>query len=215
MACSLGERRGQWEPAWIFTRIPLVQNVIEQRFMAFGYLAAAVLLAVIMERTYRAVPDWRGALGALAVSGVALVPTAVIFSERLPFAMQAVVLPRWYSEVAPTLPPGRVLLTYPAPFSGIQSSMAWQSVLGMPFSLAGGGGPQGVERRAGTAAPGFGCCPTSVSGGRCLRPPAPRPNWPRSATPCRSGRSTPWWSRLIAPSRRGSWGGTPSMRRPS
>jgi hypothetical protein len=155
VACSLGERRGQWEPAWVFTRIPLVQNVIEQRFMAVGYLAAAVLLAIIMERTYRAVPDWRGALGALAVSGVALVPTAVIFSERLPFAMQAVVLPRWYSEVAPTLPPGRVLLTYPAPFSGIQSSMAWQSVLGMPFSQAGGGGPQGVERRAGTAAPGF------------------------------------------------------------
>ena len=155
VACSLGERRGQWEPAWIFTRIPLVQNVIEQRFMAIGYLAAAVLLAVIMERTYRAVPDWRGALGALAVSGVALAPTAVIFSERLPFTMQAVVLPRWYTEVAPTLPPGRVLLTYPAPFSGIQSAMAWQSVLGMPFSLAGGGGPQGVERRAGTAAPGF------------------------------------------------------------
>ena len=69
VACSLGERRGQWEPAWIFTRIPLVQNVIEQRFMAVGYLAAAVLLALIMERTYRAVPDWRGALGALAVSG--------------------------------------------------------------------------------------------------------------------------------------------------
>ena len=157
------------EPAWIFTEIPLVQNVIQQRFMAFGYLAAAVLLAVIMERTYRAVPDWRGALGALAVSGVALAPTAVIFSERLPFTMQAVVLPRWYSEVAPTLPPGRVLLTYPAPFSGIQSAMAWQAVLGMPFSLAGGGGPQGVERRAGTAAPGFAVLADLALGG--LDPP--------------------------------------------
>jgi hypothetical protein len=168
-ACSLGERRGQLEPAWIFTEIPLVQNVIQQRFMAFGYLAAAVLLAVIMERTYRAVPDWRGALGALAVSGVALAPTAVIFSERLPFTMRAVVLPRWYSEVAPTLPPGRVLLTYPAPFSGIQSAMAWQAVLGMPFSLAGGGGPQGVERRAGTAAPGFAVLADLALGG--LDPP--------------------------------------------
>jgi hypothetical protein len=169
VACSLGERRGQLEPAWLFTKIPLVQNVIQQRFMAFGYLAAAVLLAVIMERTYRAVPDWRGALGALAVSAVALAPTAVIFSERLPFAMQAVVLPRWYSEVAPTLPPGRVLLTYPAPFSGIQSAMAWQAVLGMPFSLAGGGGPQGVERRAGTAAPGFAVLADLSLGG--LEPP--------------------------------------------
>ena len=215
VACSLGERRGQLEPAWIFTKIPLVQNVIQQRFMAFGYLAAAVLLAVIMERTYRAVPDWRGALGALAVSAVALAPTAVIFSERLPFAMQAVVLPRWYSEVAPTLPPGRVLLTYPAPFSGIQSAMAWQAVLGMPFSLAGGGGPQGVERRAGTAAPGFAVL-ADLSLGGLEPPPVGTPgNSPRSATPCRSGRSTPWWSPPIPPSRRGSSGAIPSTRRPS
>jgi len=173
VACSLGERKGEWQPAWIFTRIPLIQNVIQQRFMAFGYLAAAVLLAVIMERTYRTVPDWRGALGALAVSGVALVPTAVIFSERLPFAMQAVVLPRWYSEVAPTLPPGRVLLTYPAPFSGIQSALAWQAVLGVPYSMAGGGGPQGVARRAGTAAPGFAVLSDLALGG--LEPPVGTP----------------------------------------
>jgi hypothetical protein len=42
-AFSLGERHGQWEPAWIFTRIPVVENVIEQRFMAVGFLAAAVI----------------------------------------------------------------------------------------------------------------------------------------------------------------------------
>ncbi len=48
--------------------------------------------------------------------------------------------------VAPTLPPGRVLLSYPAPFSGIQSAMAWQAVNRMHYSQAGGGGPQGVAR---------------------------------------------------------------------
>jgi hypothetical protein len=150
-ACSLGERHGQWEPAWIFTRIPVVENVIEQRFMAVGFLAAAVILAVLLERVHRAVPDWRGALGALAVAAVALGPMGIIFGERLPFAMQAVTLPRWYSEVAPTLPPGRVLLSYPAPFSGLQNAMAWQAVNGMHYSQAGGGGPQGVSARAGSA----------------------------------------------------------------
>ena len=64
-------------------------------------------------------------------------------------------LPRWYSEVAPTLPPGRVLLSYPAPFTGIQSAMAWQAVDRMHYSQAGGGGPQGTESRAGAAAGGF------------------------------------------------------------
>ena len=154
-AFSLGERHGQWEPAWIFTRIPVVDNVIEQRFMAVGFLAAAVILAVVLERVHRAVPDWRGALGALAVAAVALVPMGIIFGERLPFAMQAVTLPRWYNEVAPTLPPGRVLLSYPAPFSGLQNAMAWQAVNRMHYSQAGGGGPQGVADRAGSAKAGF------------------------------------------------------------
>jgi hypothetical protein len=154
-ACSLGERHGQWEPAWIFTRIPVVENVIEQRFMAIGFLAAAVILAVILERVHRAVPDWRGALGAVAVAAVALVPMGIIFGERLPFAMQTVTLPRWYSEIAPTLPSGRVLLSYPAPFSGLQNAMAWQAVNGMHYSQAGGGGPQGVVARAGSAKVGF------------------------------------------------------------
>ncbi len=154
-AFSLGERRGQVEPAWILSRIPVVENVIEQRFMAIGFLAAAVILAVILERVLRAVPDWRGALGALAVAAVALVPMGVIFGERLPFAMQAVTLPRWYSEVAPTLPPGRVLLSYPAPFSGLQNAMAWQAVNRIHYSQAGGGGPQGVVKRAGSAKAGF------------------------------------------------------------
>ena len=157
-ACSLGERHGQWEPAWVFTRIPVVENVIEQRFMAVGFLAAAVILAVILERVHRAATRLarRARLaGALAVAAVALVPMGIIFGDRLPFAMQAVTLPRWYSEVAPTLPPGRVLLSYPAPFSGPAVAMAWQAVNRMHYSQAGGGGPQGVPARAGSAKAGF------------------------------------------------------------
>ena len=157
-ACSLGERHGQWEPAWVFTRIPVLENIIEQRFMAVGYLAAALVLAVILERVRRALPQWRGALGglgALAVAAVALVPMGILFGERLPFAMQPVILPRWYTQVAPTLPDGRVLLSYPAPFSGLQSAMAWQAVNRINYSQAGGGGPQGVEARAGSAKAGF------------------------------------------------------------
>ncbi len=152
---SLGVRRGQWQPAHIFDHVPVLQNVIEQRFMAIGFLAAAVMLAVVMDRVHALAPDWRGAVGALAAACVALVPVAAVFAPRLPFAMQPVILPRWYGEVAPALPPGQVLLSYPAPFSGIQSAMAWQAVDRIHYSQAGGGGPQGVAARAGSAAPGF------------------------------------------------------------
>ena len=37
--------------------------------MAIGFLAAAVILAIILEHVHRAVPDWRGALGAVAITG--------------------------------------------------------------------------------------------------------------------------------------------------
>ena len=53
VVCSLGERHGQWEPAWIFTKLPLIENVIEQRFMAIGFLAAAIMLALILEHVHR------------------------------------------------------------------------------------------------------------------------------------------------------------------
>ncbi len=152
---SLGERHGQWEPAWIFSKLPVIENVIEQRFMAIGFLAAAVMLAVILDRVHASLPAWRGMVAALVTVCVALAPMTAAFAPRLPFTMRPVVLPRWYTEVAPKLPSGRVVLSYPAPFSGIQNAMAWQAVDRMHYSQAGGGGPQGVERRAGSAAPGF------------------------------------------------------------
>jgi hypothetical protein len=69
--------------------------------------------------------------------------------------MQQVTVPQWFVEVAPRLPPGQVVLTYPAPFSGIQSSQTWQAVDGMHFAQAGGGGPQGIPSRAGKERAGF------------------------------------------------------------
>jgi hypothetical protein len=113
------------------------------------------MLAIILDRVHALVPDWRGLAGAGALAAVALVPVVATVAPRLPYTMQAVILPRWYTQVAPNLPPGRVLLSYPAPFSGIQVSMSWQAVNRMHYSQAGGGGPQGVAARAGSAAPGF------------------------------------------------------------
>jgi hypothetical protein len=156
--CALGERRGQWwEVARAFAHVPVLQNVIVQRFMAVGFLAASVMLAIILDKVHTRVPapEWRGAAAAGAVAAVALVPIVATFAPRLPFTMRAVVLPRWYTRMAPALPSGQVLLSYPAPFSGIQDAMAWQAVDRMHYSQAGGGGPQGTAARAGTAAPGF------------------------------------------------------------
>jgi hypothetical protein len=156
VACSLGERSGQWEPSHVFAHLPVLDDVIEQRFMVIGFLAAAAMLAIIVEHVRDAVPVAGVAGGlALACAGVALVPVATTFAPVLPFTMDAAVVPRWYTTVAPKLPPGRVLLSYPAPFSGITVSMAWQAIAAMSYSQAGGGGPEGVPSRSGAARGGF------------------------------------------------------------
>jgi dolichyl-phosphate beta-glucosyltransferase len=152
---SIGPQKGEWVPARLFFNVPVLENIIEQRYMAVGFLAAAVLLALILFHVHERLPGWRGWLGSLAVAALALVPMANVFAPTLPFAMRPVILPRWYATVAPQLPPGRVLLSYPAPFSGIQVAMSWQAVNRMHYSQAGGGGPQGQDFRAGSAAPGF------------------------------------------------------------
>jgi len=152
---SIGPRHGEWVPSQIFDRLPVFENVIEQRFMAVGYLAAGVLLALILFHVHERLPDWRGWLGSLVVLGVGLSQMINVFAPELPFAMRPVLLPPWYTTVAPNLPPGRVLLSYPAPFSGIQDAMSWQAVNRMHYSQAGGGGPQGQASRAGSAEAGF------------------------------------------------------------
>ena len=184
VVCSFDLRSGPWVPARLFAHIPLVDNILPQRFMAIGFLAAAVMVALIIDRARASLParlglrglggNLVGISGALGVGALALVPLAVNLVPDLPFTMEAVVLPRWYTTVAPHLPPGRVLLSYPAPFSGIQVVLAWQAVNRIAYSQAGGAGPEGTSVRAGQAGPGFDVL-NVLSLGFSLTEPAPTP----------------------------------------
>ena len=86
---------------------------------------------------------------------VVVVPTVVALWPNLPLTTRTVVLPAWYARTGGALPPGHVVLAYPVPSSGLQSSEAWQAVNAMRWAQASGGGPQGQPSRAGAARPGF------------------------------------------------------------
>lgn len=90
-----------------------------------------------------------GGVLALAVATVALAPMAGALSTNIPLTMEPVVLPHWFTAVAPNLPAGRVVMTFPLPVTG-GSAMTWQAVERFPFSLATGAGPQSVPERAGS-----------------------------------------------------------------
>ncbi|HVX21238.1 MAG TPA: hypothetical protein VHB02_07815 [Acidimicrobiales bacterium] len=158
---TLGVRKGIWVPWRLFGGLPVLENVIEQRFMAVTTLALAAMLAIVVDRARRlgaAHRHHRATVGLLAAAVAVVVGLGQLvwtMAPELPFTVQPVQLPTWFRVEAPKLAPGEVLLAYPAPFSGIQASMAWQAVDRMSFAQAGGGGPQGVADRAGAEKAGF------------------------------------------------------------
>ena len=166
-----------WVPWRILAHIPVVQNILPIRFAAMVYLAAAVMLGIIVDhtrtsslqlivrvrtaargRSHSVPPIWPRLVAgvvALAVALTALVPIAATYAGNIPLTMEPVVLPEWFQTVGPHLPAGHVVLTYPAAFGGIQAPMAWQAVDKMSFALVGGDGPASVAQRAGAERPGF------------------------------------------------------------
>ncbi|HLN17250.1 MAG TPA: hypothetical protein VK277_10945 [Acidimicrobiales bacterium] len=166
---TLGVGRPYFVPWKLLQHLPLMADVIEQRFMLVTYLAVAVMLAIVVDRSYalgasqgspfsKLAPAARRAVGwgAAAVAAlVALVPMVVAIAPTVPFTTEAVTIPTWYALAGEHLPSHSVVLAYPAPFSGIQSSMAWQAEDHLHFAMVGGGGPQGVADRAGPEKPAF------------------------------------------------------------
>ncbi len=163
-----------WVPWRALSRIPIVRNVLPDRFMAMTFLCVAIVLGVIVDRTHESVGRlvrtagprgrprhramWRRALGAgaaVAVAAVALVPMTEVAKGNVPLAARPVTLPRWFEAVAPHLPPRQVVLAYPSTFGGFQSSLTWQAVDRMSFALAEGGGPGGAHLQVGASRAGI------------------------------------------------------------
>ncbi|MHB1712408.1 MAG: hypothetical protein ACYCV7_13580, partial [Acidimicrobiales bacterium] len=138
---------------------------------AMTFLCAGVIFGLVLDHCRRSVIEWPGrsprvqprfgllarpgwrrsiaSLAGTAVGLVALAPVAAAYAGRLPLTARPVVLPQWFTKIAPHVPAGQVLLTYPSTVAGFQSSLTWQAVDRMSFSTVGGGGPGGVPQRAG------------------------------------------------------------------
>lgn len=184
LVLSLAPGHGAWVPWQLFQRLPWVGDIVEERFSLYTDLALAAMLALVLGHVRDAMA--RGDAGLLASSGrravaatvvpvavaaLAFVPVLVSLWPNLPLTMRRVTQPQWFAAQGRRLPPNEVLLTYPAPFSGIQASMAWQALDHIHYAMAGGGGPLGVASRAGPARPGF----LVLSGASLPLGPAPGP----------------------------------------
>ncbi|HVX20524.1 MAG TPA: hypothetical protein VHB02_04185 [Acidimicrobiales bacterium] len=166
-ALSLGTAGRPWAPWRLFQSLPLLDDVIQGRFVVVTLLCVAVMVGITVDRAWAA--THRGAAGGrrrpgravaaavvpVGLVAVALVPSAVAMAPAVPLTTQAVQAPRWLAQADRYTSPDDVLLVYPPPFSGVQSAMAWQATAGLPYLQAGGGGPQGLPSRAGAARAGM------------------------------------------------------------
>lgn len=174
---SLAPGHGYWVPWQTIDHVPLVGDIVEARFTVVLVLCASVMVTLVLDHARQTATARRPAspvawrLVAAAVMAVAIVPSLVVLWPNIPLTTRSVVLPAWFAEVGARLPPGNVVLVYPVPFSGLQSSQAWQAVNRMQWAQAGGGGPTGQASRAGRARPGF----EVLSGASLALGPAPVP----------------------------------------
>jgi hypothetical protein len=134
-------------------------NVVPANISVITDLCVAVLLGLVVDHAWasarRRLGDGRAPWVAGAVAAVAVVPVVVALWPNLPMTVRTVAVPHWFADRAPSLPAGSVVLPYPAALGGIQSSMTWQALEGMTFSMVGGGGPGVAPSRAGPERPGF------------------------------------------------------------
>jgi len=163
IALSIGDTSTSiWVPWRTLAKIPLIQNIIPERFMALTFLCAAAALAIVIDRThtsarrifdrsrrYATSATMLAAVGGLIVALVALVPLGAAEANALPLAVRHVVVPQWFNLQHGHLSQSDVVLAYPFPGAWSPPVLTWQAVDKMAFSVAGGGGPGGIPARAG------------------------------------------------------------------
>jgi hypothetical protein len=160
-------------PWALFAKLTFLDNIEPSRFVLFSYLAAAVMLGIIVDRTYLAVnrrrvqhgeraesdqssstqpigsrpwsgnPPWLAPVAGLVVAAIALAPLAAYLAPTVPFVTQRVAVPTWFRTVSPHLQGNQVVLILPYRDAS-EVPMTWQIAEGIHFSMVNEGGPGGA-----------------------------------------------------------------------
>lgn len=141
--------------AWHYARhLPLLDDVMNERFSALLFLPAGLALALVFERVRALRRGAAGAVLAVALGAACVAPFAVNASHGLPYSASRVWEPLWYQRNADSLPPGQVILGFPF-FTTSADLLAVQALHAMHYSIVGGTGPGWIDARQGPAEPGY------------------------------------------------------------
>jgi hypothetical protein len=156
---------------------PILQDIVAQRYVAPTVFCVAAMLGLTVDHvhafaarwaTSRSTPSerpgerepitsagrWSGAVAALLISTLALLPPLVYLSQTLPMTAVSVAVPDWFREVGPGMSGHNVVLVLPSPYSK-ESPMAWQATDEMSYDIVGGAGPGESGARIGKELPAY------------------------------------------------------------
>jgi hypothetical protein len=133
-----GTETGIALPGEYLDRIPLLQSVLETRFVLAAVPAMALLIAMVTDRVLTAPASRRVAVvwtGALAVALVPLAPTPLPTADR--GETPSFLADGTWREYVDTDDPGSIV-TVPVPNPGTAAALRWQVDTGLEYRIAGG-----------------------------------------------------------------------------
>ncbi len=168
-ALSFGLEPHHWTPWRLVARLPLLENIEPYRWVLVIYLAASVMLALVIDHARAAVrrraagrpataigpaPEgrmpaarWVSAAVGCGVAAAALLGPALYVAQTVPMTTAPVALPAWFRTAA--FHQGhQVILVLPDSDLAL-SPLTWQAVDGMPYATVAKVGPGGAAARAG------------------------------------------------------------------
>lgn len=142
-----------WLPWRVFAHVPLLSDILPDRFGVMVTFGVAMLLAIsldrwvlvidaaITRRRIRRLPESEPSrhrriipAAVMTVVGI-IVLLPVAFTNSVPFTVVPSAPPTWFAAESVKLPAGAIVLV--VPFEG-QQAMGWQAQFGLHFALAGG-----------------------------------------------------------------------------
>jgi len=127
-------------PFQLAFRLPLLHNILPQRWMVIAMFAAAMGIGIGVSEIVRwaRMKSSLAAICGIALLAIAVGPVITADAAFAPLPVAAVRVPSWFSTHR-----GGVLLMAPAPGT-VATGLTWEADAGIPTALVGGWGPQDV-----------------------------------------------------------------------
>jgi hypothetical protein len=123
-------------PFSIFSRLPLLNNLIAIRWTLFLWLFIAIVTAVILDLVHDQVSAHHLGRPVLVGTSIVAILGIVALIPMWPGNVRQMMTPTWFSTSGPsTIPEGSTLLTFPIGANNYSLPMMWQAEAGMRWKI--------------------------------------------------------------------------------